>query len=154
MRRCRRRSTRSSERGSRRRRARTRLSSVSTRAPRGGAPHRVRAPIGDASRGAQVASERQRSHLMTRKTDTGSLLADIGPGLWVSVNPGYVCPTRRTMTSSQAHAHVFDAAKGLADPCDKTHHLKQEEMMKHADKCLQLNEKPFVSGGMKLSAGK
>ena len=77
---------------------------------------------------------------MTQKTDTRSLLSDIGPGLWISVSPGYVCPTRRTMTSSQAHAHVFDAAKGWADPCDKTHHLKQEEMMKHADKCLQLNE--------------
>lgn len=35
---------------------------------------------------------------------------------------------------------------------DKTHHLKQDAFMNHAEKCLQLGEKPFVSGGMK--AGK
>ena len=53
--------------------------------------------------------------------------------------------------------HIYDpkadgAAKWSAD-IDKTHNLKMDTFMKHADKCLQLGEKPFKSGGMKLAAG-
>ena len=49
------------------------------------------------------------------------------------------------------HAHSYDTSKGWGDKVDKAFHLKQDAFMAHADKCLQLGEKPFVSGGMKLS---
>ena len=35
----------------------------------------------------------------------------------------------------------------LGEKVDKTHHLKLDGFMKHADKCLQLGEKPFLSVG-------
>ena len=54
-------------------------------------------------------------------------------------------------TSSQHRVHAFDKKKGWGDRVDKQHHLKQDAFMAHADKCLQLGEKPFVSGGMKLT---
>ena len=76
---------------------------------------------------------------------------DIGPGLWTSVNPQYA-PLKPT--SSQHRAHNYDKSKGWGDRVDKTHHLKQDAFMAHADKCLQLGEKPFVSGGMKLAKGR
>ena len=47
--------------------------------------------------------------------------------------------------------HVWDPAKGWADKVDKTHHLCPTPAKVFADKCLQLGEKPFLSGGMKLS---
>ena len=56
--------------------------------------------------------------------------------------------------SSQNKVHTYDPKKGWADRVDKTHHLKQDAFMAHADKCLELGEKPFVGGGMKLSGGK
>merc|ERR1719217_178940 len=79
----------------------------------------------------QVAQSRPRSHRITQDLSTPSLLRDIGPGLWISINPGYTHANRSFFTSS--------------------HHAKQDAFMAHADKCLQLGEKPFLSGGMKLT---
>ena len=42
--------------------------------------------------------------------------------------------------------------EGWGEKVDKEHHLKMDGFMRHADKCLQLGEKPFVSGGMKGGA--
>jgi len=97
----------------------------------------------------QVAQTRQRSHRFTGDLSTGSMLKDIGPQLWTSINPGYA-PMRLVSTNDKTH--FYDKSKGWGDKVDKTHHLKQDAFMAHADKCLQLGEKPFVSGGMK--AGK
>ena len=156
---------------------------------------------------AAVAASRQRSHRITGDLATDSMLRDIGPGLWTSINPGYT--TFGLSSTSHSH-HAFDPRKGWADRVDKSHHLKQDAFMAHADKCamrhppcaadparraraarrappraaprprgadsigntprtrssplraratrrprrcLQLGEKPFVSGGMKLSKG-
>ena len=76
------------------------------------------------------------------------MLKDIGPGLWTSINPSYA-PMK--LASSMHRCHVYDKGKGWGDKVDKTHHLKQDEFMQHAEKSLQLGEKVFVSGGMKLS---
>lgn len=100
----------------------------------------------------QVAAARPRSHHITKKTDTASLLQDIGPGLWVSVNPAYTHQTRQGMTSTQHLSHPFEPERGWGEYPDKAHHLKQDPMMAHANKVIQLGEKPFKSGGMKLNA--
>ena len=99
---------------------------------------------------ADVAATRQRSHRFTGDMSTESMLKDIGPGLWTSINPSYA-PLK--LASSQHKVHTYDRQKGWADKVDKTFHLKQDAFMAHADKCLQLGEKPFVSGGMKLGKG-
>jgi len=99
---------------------------------------------------ADVAASRQRSHRFTGDLSTDSMLKDIGPGLWVSINPAYA-PIKAA--SSQHRSHFYDKTKGWGDKVDKTHHLKQDAFMAHADKCLQLGEKPFVSGGMKAKSG-
>ena len=64
---------------------------------------------------------------------------------------------QRVHRRAARRAYIYDpkadgAAKWSAD-IDKTHNLKMDTFMKHADKCLQLGEKPFKSGGMKLAAG-
>ena len=64
---------------------------------------------------------------------------------------GYVHANKKFFTSSQHGMHVWDPAKGWADKVDKTHHLCPTPAKVFADKCLQLGEKPFLSGGMKLS---
>jgi len=97
---------------------------------------------------AEVARTRQRSHRFTGDLSIDGMLKDIGPGLWISINPAYA-PLK--FSSSQHRVHAFDKKKGWGDRVDKQHHLKQDAFMAHADKCLQLGEKPFVSGGMKLS---
>jgi len=97
---------------------------------------------------AEVAATRQRSHRFTGDLSTESMLKDIGPQLWTSVNPMYA-PSRLTSTNNRTH--FYDKTKGWGDKVDKTHHLKQDAFMAHADKCLQLGEKPFVSGGMKAT---
>jgi len=99
----------------------------------------------------EVAASRPRNHRITRDLTTPALLADMGPGLWISVNPGYVHANKAFFTSSQHKVHEYDPKKGWADPVDKTFHLKQDDFMAFADKCLELNEKPFVGGGMKLA---
>ena len=63
---------------------------------------------------------------------------------------GYVHSTKSVFTSSQHRVHEFDPKKGWADRVDKTHHLVQDGFMAYADKCLELGEKPFLGGGMKL----
>lgn len=95
----------------------------------------------------EVARTRARSHRFTGDLSTGSMLKDIGPALWISVNPNYA-PTK--LASTMHKSHIFDRTKGWGEKVDKTHHLKLEGFMKHADKCLQLGEKPFLSGGMKI----
>ena len=50
-------------------------------------------------------------------------------------------------SSHSTHAYIKD--KGWGEKVDKTHHFRPDTMSMHADKCLQLGEKPFVSGGMK-----
>jgi len=99
---------------------------------------------------ADVAAARPRSHRFTGDLTTGSMLRDIGPGLWSGVNPGYV-PT--AFSSSSHSVHTFNTKEGWGERVDKEHHMKMEAMMQHADKCLQLGEKPFKSGGMKASGG-
>ena len=37
---------------------------------------------------AKVDASRPRSHRMTQDLSTPSLLRDVGPGLWISINPG------------------------------------------------------------------
>ena len=98
----------------------------------------------------EVSRTRPRSHRYTGDLSTESMLKDIGPGLWTSINPGYA-PMK--LSSSQHRTHAFDKTKGWGEKVDKTHHLKQDEFMQHAEKSLQLGEKVFVSGGMKLSKG-
>jgi len=100
---------------------------------------------------ADVAASRPQSHRFTGDLSTRSLLKDIGPGMWQSVNPSYSF-TRNAFTSASHSVHKFDARNGWGERVDKAHHVKLDVMMRHADKCLQLGEKPFVSGGMK-SAG-
>jgi len=97
---------------------------------------------------AEVAATRARSHRFTGDLSTESMLKDIGPMLWTSVNPSYA-PFK--LSSSQHRIHRFDKTRGWGERVDKTHHLKMDDFMAHADKCLQLGEKPFTSGGMKLS---
>ena len=97
---------------------------------------------------AEVARTRPRSHRFTGDLSTASMLKDIGPALWVSINPNYA-PIK--LQSSQHRIHVYDKTKGWGDRVDKTHHLSMDDFMAHADKCLQLGEKPFTSGGMKAS---
>jgi len=100
---------------------------------------------------ADVSASRPQSHRYTGDLSTRSLLKDIGPGMWQSVNPSYSF-TRHQFTSASHSVHKFDSHKGWGERVDKEHHVKLDVMMRHADKCLQLGEKPFVSGGMK-SAG-
>ena len=109
----------------------------------------------------EVAATRERNHRITHDLTTESLLNDLGPALWISFNAGYkhpgATPGTRTGVSTIQKTHIYDpkadgAAKWSAD-IDKTHNLKMDTFMKHADKCLQLGEKPFKSGGMKLAAG-
>ena len=50
-------------------------------------------------------------------------------------------------------ADVDTQKKGWGQKVDKTHHVKVDVLLAHADKCLELGEKPFVSGGMKASSG-
>ena len=95
---------------------------------------------------AEVAATRPRSHRITGDLSTEGMLKDIGQGLWTSINPSYA-PIK--LSSSQHRTHVYDKTKGWGDRVDKAHHLKQDAFMAHADKCLQLGEKPFHSGGMK-----
>ena len=97
---------------------------------------------------AEVAASRQRSHRYTGDLSTDSMLKDIGPQLWTSMNPSYA-PIKAE--SSQHRAHAYVKGQGWDDKVDKTFHLKQDDFMAHADKCLQLGELPFKSGGMKLS---
>ena len=97
---------------------------------------------------AEVAAARQRSHRFTGDLSTESMLGDIGPGLWSSINPMYA-PMKPRCTSYDAHS--YDKSKGWGEKVDKQHHNKMDDFMKHAEKCLELGEKPFVSGGMKKS---
>ena len=99
----------------------------------------------------EVAASRPRPHRLTRDLTTPALLSDMGPGLWISINPGYVHANKGFFTSSQHKVHEYDPKKGWADRVDKTHHLVQDDFMAFADKCLELGEKPFVGGGMKLA---
>jgi hypothetical protein len=96
----------------------------------------------------EVAATRPYSHVMARKYDANSILKDIGPSLWISLNPAYTS-SKELRTSTSHRAHAYDASEGWGERPDKTHHLKQDAFMAHADKCLQLGEKPFVSGSMK-----
>ena len=58
----------------------------------------------------------------------------MGPGLWISVNPGYVHANKAFFTSSTHKVHEYDPKKGWADKVDKTHHLKQDDFMAFAAK--------------------
>lgn len=98
---------------------------------------------------ADVAASRTRSHRITGDLSYPSLVKDIGPSLWQSVNPNYVANSRPS--SSMHSAHTYNAR--TVEKPDKTHHLKLNEFMRHADKCLQLGELPFLSGGMKATPG-
>ena len=56
--------------------------------------------------------------------------------------------------SSSHRSHIYDKGKGWGtEKIDREHFLKRDEFMQHAEKSLQLGEKVFVSGGMKLSKG-
>lgn len=102
---------------------------------------------------ADVSASRPRSHRFTGDLSTNSMLRDIGPGLWGGVNPGYTI-TRAHFTSSSHAVHAFDTKEGWGEKVDKEHHMKLDVMLAHADKCLKLGEKPFISGGMKQTAGR
>mmetsp|Transcript_59065 Transcript_59065/g.128230 ORF Transcript_59065/g.128230 Transcript_59065/m.128230 type:complete len:205 (-) Transcript_59065:464-1078(-) len=97
----------------------------------------------------QVEASRPRSHRLTGEKSFDAMLGDISPGLWTSLNPGYTHASRDQLRSSQQRMHTYGA--GADRSVDKTHHLRQDAFMAHADKCLQLGEKPFKSGGMKAT---
>ncbi|KAL3927565.1 MAG: hypothetical protein SGPRY_002763 [Prymnesium sp.] len=100
----------------------------------------------------EVAATIPRSHRFTGDLSTESMLRDIGPGLWSGVNPGYT-PSQNLCSTSHA-THIYDWTRGYDARVDKEHHLRLDPMLAHADKCLQLGEKPFVSGSMKLAGGR
>lgn len=93
----------------------------------------------------KVAAHRHRSHRITDNLTSEGMLEDMGQALWGKVNPGY---TTSAQASSSHLAHAFGQRCREERP-DKTHHLKLNEFMRHADKCLALGEKPFTAGGMK-----
>jgi len=99
-----------------------------------------------------VAAARPRSHRYTGDLSTPSMLRDIGPGLWASINSGYTVSNNHFSSSSHS-THAFNSKEGWGEKVDKEHHMKLDMLLAHADKCLQLGEKPFKSGGMKLNAG-
>lgn len=100
----------------------------------------------------QVSATRPRSHRLTQRKDLNSLLNDLGPGLWGAINPGYVHSSNNTYRASSHRVHRFDTNRGWpAEPVRKLHNLRQDEFMGHVEKCLQLGDKPFKSGGMKLA---
>jgi len=98
----------------------------------------------------EVSRSRPRSHRYTGDLSTASMLRDIGPSLYAGMNPSYAI-TKDHYSSSSHTTHFFDTSKGWGEKVDKEHHMKLDVMLAHADKCLQLGEKPFKSGGMKLS---
>jgi len=101
----------------------------------------------------QVSATRPRSHRLTQRKDINSLLADLGPGMWGGINPAYVHTNNATYTASSHLWHVYDQRRGWpAEPVRKEHNLRKDEFMGHCEKCLQLGDKPFKSGGMKLAA--
>lgn len=61
---------------------------------------------------AEVARTRQRSHRYTGDLSCESMLKDIGPGLWISINPSYA-PMKATSTTHRTH--YYDKNKGWAD---------------------------------------
>ena len=75
---------------------------------------------------ADVAAHRQRSHRFTGDLSTESMLKDIGPGLWTSINPQYA-PLK--LSSSQHRTHSYDKSKGWGSKVDKSFHLKQDAFM-------------------------
>jgi len=98
----------------------------------------------------QVSASRPRSHRITHRKDINSLLSDLGPGLWGAINPGYVHGNPYIPSSHRVHR--YDTSRGWpAEPVHKLHNLRQDEFMGHVEKCLQLGDKPFKSGGMKLA---
>ena len=48
----------------------------------------------------EVAASRPRAHRLTRDLTTPALLSDMGPGLWISINPGYVHANKSFFTSN------------------------------------------------------
>lgn len=100
----------------------------------------------------KVSEMRPRSHRLTQDKRLSALLADIGPGLWVSMNPGYVHASKSTRTTSSHYAHGYDDSWKIdQNGFGKKYHVRNSTFMSHAEKCLQLGEKPFKSGGMKLT---
>jgi len=99
----------------------------------------------------QVAASRPRSHRITGDRSFNAMLGDLGPGLWVGVNPAYTHSTKSMLKSSAHQVHSFDPRLGWGAKVDKGYHLKQDAVMAHTKKCLQLGEKPFVSGGMRAT---
>ena len=56
----------------------------------------------------EVAAARQRSHRITGDLSTESMLRDIGPGLWVSVNPGY-SSVKQSSTTHSTHISWYNS---------------------------------------------
>lgn len=103
----------------------------------------------------QVTATRPRSHRLTKDKNLSALLGGIGPGLWLSMNPGYVHANERMRTtSSQAFHRYDDKWKVPSNDCGPKYHIFRHDFVEHADKALELGEKPFKSGGMKLQPTK
>ena len=45
---------------------------------------------------------------MTGNTDINSLLSDLGPGLWKSINPGYFSASDKLLVCSSHATHTFE----------------------------------------------
>jgi len=102
----------------------------------------------------KVSEMRPRSHRLTQDKRLAALLGDIGPGLWVSMNPAYVHASKSTRTTSSHYAHGYDDSWKISQhEFGKKYHMRNSTFVSHAEKCLQLGEKPFKSGGMKLTGG-
>ncbi|KAJ1621543.1 hypothetical protein T492DRAFT_1069117 [Pavlovales sp. CCMP2436] len=90
-----------------------------------------------------------RSSRLTHDTRTEALLQDLSPAL---VCPGAVYVKQRFTTSS-ADAYTYNRAK--IDPdgfaARNKFALRRTWAQQHAEKCLMLGEKPFVSGGTAAS---
>ena len=59
----------------------------------------------------EVARTRTRSHRFTGDLSADAMLRDIGPGLWVSINPSYA-PKKLTSSSQSTHVYLKDGAWG------------------------------------------
>jgi hypothetical protein len=136
----------------------------------------------------QVAAARPRSARITGATDINSLLSDIGPGLWKSINPSYFSASDKLLVCTSHSMHRYNTKEGWDAPVcaggpmrsltppaaalhrevlcprsclpridypraqvDRKHYLKMADCQQFANKCLELGEKPFLGGGMKLS---
>jgi hypothetical protein len=65
---------------------------------------------------SQVAATRPRSARITGATDINSLLNDIGPGLWKSINPSYFSASDKLLVCTSHSTHRYNTQEGWDAP--------------------------------------